>query len=62
MSNRSRAAYYAQIERVYSHCQNPTCFNIGARYSKKDGKTLCKHCRATKNAKQETQHEADPVR
>ena len=45
MSNKSNAAYYAQVERVYSHCQGNGCQEIGARFSKKDGKTLCKDCR-----------------
>lgn len=46
MSRKSRAAYYSQIEHVYSHC---VCGAIGARYSKKDGKTLCKTCRPSRS-------------
>lgn len=42
MSKRSSAAYYAQLERVYSYCA--ICRTIGARFAK-DGRRLCKKCR-----------------
>lgn len=48
MTKKSRAAYYAQIERVYVWCPGlpgePKCHN-GGRYSKKDDKTYCPGCR-----------------
>jgi hypothetical protein len=45
MSYRSRAAYYAHLEHVYSRCD--VCRIKGARHSTKDNRTLCKQCRAT---------------
>lgn len=49
MSHRSKAYYFAQIERVYSHCA--VCGEVGARFSKKDGRTLCKTDRAALRSK-----------
>ncbi len=48
MSRRSKAAYWSQLERPISWCDNrDVCGNRGARYSKKDEKKLCRCCRAT---------------
>ena len=46
MSRRSRAAYYAQIDRPLARCYTPTCGARGARFSQKDGQYLCPKCRA----------------
>lgn len=54
MSRRSSAAYYTQIERPISWCENrqKKCWTSGARYSKKDGQTLCPACRKEVRAAQ----------
>lgn len=47
MTRRSRAAYFAQLERPIAWCQSAGCKNRGARYSKRDKQQLCRECRAT---------------
>lgn len=51
MSARSRAAYFAQIERPIAWCMADGCRNRGARHSKKDGLSLCKGCRVARRSK-----------
>jgi DnaJ-class molecular chaperone len=48
MSKRSNAAYYSQVERVYSHCE--VCGKTGARHSNVDHKQLCKECRTAQRS------------
>jgi hypothetical protein len=43
--SRGRSAYWAGLERPIAWCEARVCGNRGARYSKKDGLTLCKSCR-----------------
>jgi hypothetical protein len=45
MSRRSKAAYYAQVERPIAWCHGEGCRNRNARTGK-DGQQLCKDCRA----------------
>lgn len=51
MSRRSRAAYFAGIDRPISWCESCRV-KQGARYSRVDGKRLCKECRAEERARQ----------
>ena len=49
MSKCSRAGYFAGIDRPIAWCE--CCrVNQNARYSKVDGKRLCKECRAKERA------------
>lgn len=38
--------YYAGLERPIAWCQMPGCNNSRARFSARDGKRLCRDCRA----------------
>jgi phage FluMu protein Com len=46
MGRRQGGGYWGGLDRPVAWCSAPGCRNTGARVSKRDGRRLCKGCRA----------------